>query len=49
MAGYITHGHEIMLDARQTIVGTLLSTSEINVRILVQRVLSFQMEKAEQK
>ncbi len=49
MAGYISCGHEIKLDGRQTIVATSPSTDAHDVSTLVQQVLSSQMEKAGQR
>jgi hypothetical protein len=49
MAGYISYGHEIKLDGRQTIAATSPSTNARDESTLVQQVLSSQMKKAEQR
>nr|AAX94821.1 retrotransposon protein, putative, Ty3-gypsy sub-class [Oryza sativa Japonica Group]ABA93184.1 retrotransposon protein, putative, Ty3-gypsy subclass [Oryza sativa Japonica Group] len=48
MAGYISYGHKIKLDGRQTVVATSPSIDARDDSTLVQQVLSSEMEKAEQ-
>ena len=46
MAGYISYGHEIKLDGRQTMTATLPSTYACDVSTLVKQVLSERADEA---